>query len=32
VTLKSGAFIVVADGDKMTSIELASGSVIAYNL
>lgn len=32
VTLKSGAFIVVADGDKMTSIQLATGSVVAYNL
>ena len=32
VTLKSGAYIVVADGEEMTSIQLATGSVIAYNL
>jgi hypothetical protein len=32
VTLKSGAYIVVADGEEMTSIQLATGSVVAYNL
>ena len=32
VTLAAGAYIVVADGDEMTSIELATGSVIAYNI
>ena len=30
VTLKSGAFISVADGSYISSITLASGSVIAY--
>ena len=31
VTLKSGAFISVADGSYNSSITLASGSIIAYN-
>jgi len=31
VTLKSGAFISVADGSYISSITLASGSIIAYN-
>ena len=31
VTLKSGAFISIADGDYISSITLASGSIIAYN-
>lgn len=31
VTLKSGAFISVADGDYISSITLTSGSIIAYN-
>ena len=30
VTLKSGAFISVADGSYISSITLASGSIIAY--
>ena len=31
VTLKSGAFISVPDGDYISSITLTSGSIIAYN-
>ena len=31
VTLKSGAFISVADGDYISSITLTSGSIILYN-
>ena len=31
VTLKSGAFISVADGEFISSITLTSGSIIAYN-
>ena len=31
VTLKGGAYISVPDGDFITSITLASGSIIAYN-
>jgi hypothetical protein len=31
VTLTSGAFISVADGSYISSITLASGSIIAYN-
>ena len=31
VTLKSGAFISVADGDYISSITLTSGSIIVYN-
>ena len=31
VTLKSGAFISVRDGDYIASITLSSGSIIAYN-
>jgi len=31
VSLKSGAFISVADGSYISSITLASGSIIAYN-
>ena len=32
VTLKSGAFISVANGDYISSITLTSGSIIAYNI
>jgi hypothetical protein len=31
VTLKSGAFISVPDGDYISSITLTSGSIVAYN-
>jgi hypothetical protein len=31
VTLKSGAFISVPDGDYISSITLTSGSIIVYN-
>jgi hypothetical protein len=31
VTLKSGAFISVPDGDFISSITLTSGSIIVYN-
>ena len=31
VTLKSGAFISVPDGEFISSITLTSGSIIAYN-
>ena len=31
VTLRSGIFISVADGDYISSITLTSGSVVAYN-
>ena len=31
VTLKSGAFISVPDGEYISSITLTSGSIIAYN-
>jgi hypothetical protein len=31
VTLRSGIFISVADGDYISSITLTSGSIVAYN-
>ena len=31
VTLRSGIFIAVADGDYISSITLTSGSIVAYN-
>jgi hypothetical protein len=31
VTLKQGTFIAVADGSYISSITLASGSVVMYN-
>lgn len=31
VTLKQGIFIAVADGDYISSITLASGSIVLYN-